>query len=183
MTPRKERRKNKRLVVKLPVRMSALHRSGPRVKGSLVFSTHNITKEGAFIETKSVASVGSTLSMRILVDNKMSLDLSGRVLWIADKRGRAANLFPGMGVHFRAISHSDKRILESFLARKFHGIREARAMKRMYLDLKEMASKLFELEEKHPHAARFKKAIDKAINEIDDVAHIIDHEISEVIDL
>ncbi|MBN2406761.1 MAG: hypothetical protein JXJ19_03590 [Elusimicrobia bacterium] len=53
-------------------------------------------------------------------------------------------------------------------------------LKGMYLDLKKMAARLAEIEEKYPHAGEFKAVITRAIIELEDASHLIDSEISTV---
>ena len=50
----------------------------------------------------------------------------------------------------------------------------------MYLTLIDMGARLVELGERHPGAIYFKKAVDNAIKEISEVAHLIDREVSEI---
>lgn len=61
------------------------------------------------------------------------------------------------------------------------GYKEAKELKEMYLRLKEMAARLVELEELHPKARHFRGIIDHAISEMDNVAHLIDQEVGEVL--
>ena len=53
-------------------------------------------------------------------------------------------------------------------------------MKGMYLTLIEIAARLVEIEERHRGAAHFRKILEKAIWEIDRVAHLIDREVWEL---
>lgn len=61
------------------------------------------------------------------------------------------------------------------------GYKDAKELKEMYLKLKEMAARLVELEESHTHAKHFRKVVDNAILEIDQVAHLLDREVGKVL--
>lgn len=63
---------------------------------------------------------------------------------------------------------------------KLSNFRDACELKNMYIKLKTMASRLVELEERHLSATRFKRVLNNAINEIDDIAHLLDREINEI---
>lgn len=46
--------------------------------------------------------------------------------------------------------------------------------------MKQMAARLIEVEECHPTAEHFRRVIDRAVEELDAVAHILDFEINEL---
>ena len=56
-------------------------------------------------------------------------------------------------------------------------------MKGMYLTLIEIAARLVEIEEEHRGATHFRKILEKSIREIDEVAHLIDREVWELMKL
>ncbi|MBI4436938.1 MAG: hypothetical protein HY590_05985 [Candidatus Omnitrophica bacterium] len=64
--------------------------------------------------------------------------------------------------------------------KKSRNLREAMEMKGMYLTLIEIAARLVEIEERHRGASHFRKILEKAIREIDRVAHLIDREVWEL---
>ena len=64
--------------------------------------------------------------------------------------------------------------------KKSKNLREAIEMKGMYLTLLEIAARLVEIEERHRGATHFRKILEKAIREIDRVAHLIDREVWEL---
>ena len=100
-------------------------------------------------------------------------------LRVAKKR-RHPYLYPGIGIEFRDIPRKEYKKLGAFMKNRLDNFRDARELKNMYIKLKNMASRLVELEERHSSATRFKKVLDNAISEIDDVAHILDREIDEI---
>jgi hypothetical protein len=83
-----------------------------------------------------------------------------------------------IGIEFSNIGEDDKDFLLKFISKK--NIKEATELKRIYLELKQMAGRLVEIEECHPTAEHFRKVIDRAIEELDTVAHILDFEINEL---
>lgn len=60
---------------------------------------------------------------------------------------------------------------------------EEEELKSMYLRLKEMAARLVEIEQRYPHAQKFRSVMNKAIKELEDASHLIDREIQTVKDL
>jgi len=107
------------------------------------------------------------------------IDVLGQVAWIADKQ-KNPTYYPGIGVRFTKIDPEDKRELIKFLNKKFRNYKDAQELKKMYLTLIDMGARLVELGERHPGAIYFKKAVDNAIKEISEVAHLIDKEVSEI---
>ncbi len=55
---------------------------------------------------------------------------------------------------------------------------EEEELKCMYLRLKEMASRLIEIEEMYPNARDFKEVINRAIIDLENASHLIDSEVS-----
>lgn len=51
---------------------------------------------------------------------------------------------------------------------------------KLYFELKRIAARLIEIEQRHPGARHFKKVVDKAILEIDSGAHLIFKEAREL---
>jgi hypothetical protein len=85
-----------------------------------------------------------------------------------------------MGIKIARIKRGDGIRIRDFLKEKFLNYRHALELKRMYLQLKEMGARLYELEESHIHAEHFRKVIDHAVKQIDDIAHILDREVWEI---
>lgn len=83
-----------------------------------------------------------------------------------------------VGIAFSKIKEEDKDFLLKYIRSK--NLKEARELKKIYLTLKDMAARLVEVEECHPTAEHFRKVIDRAIEELDAVAHILDFEINEL---
>ncbi|MCP4650934.1 MAG: PilZ domain-containing protein [PVC group bacterium] len=83
-----------------------------------------------------------------------------------------------VGIVFLHIEGKDKEFILQFIRQK--NLKEAKELKRLYLQLKEMAGRLVELEECHPTAEHFRKVISGAIMELDAAAHILDYEINEL---
>ncbi|MFH2137069.1 MAG: PilZ domain-containing protein [Candidatus Omnitrophota bacterium] len=83
-----------------------------------------------------------------------------------------------IGIVFLSIEGQDREFILQFIRQK--NLKEAKELKRLYLQLKEMAARLTELEECHPTAEHFRKVISGAIEELDAAAHILDFEINEL---
>ena len=123
---------------------------------------------------------GSRIELVLTLKRKSKpVKLKGKVVWIA-KKSEHLHLYPGIGIEFKNIPQKEYKKLGVFMKNKLDNFRDARELKNMYIKLKDMASRLVELEERHSSATRFKKVLDNAISEIDEVAHILDREISEI---
>jgi Tfp pilus assembly protein PilZ len=176
----KERRRYKRLGIKIPVLWKSEAYKKQNLADAFLFDTRNITTAGLFLKTPLQPKKGSRIDL-LLNLNKSSkpIRLKGKVIWVAKKQAQP-HLYPGIGVEFIDIPEKEYKRLNVFIKNKIANFRDARELKNMYIKLKNMASRLVELEEHHSSATHFKKVIDNAINEIDDVAHILDREINEI---
>ncbi|MCG2711339.1 MAG: PilZ domain-containing protein [Candidatus Omnitrophica bacterium] len=83
-----------------------------------------------------------------------------------------------IGIEFLNLRVADKGLLLKYIKKK--NTKEAKELKRIYLELKQMAARLIEVEECHPTAEHFRRVIDRAVEELDTVAHILDFEINEL---
>ncbi|NQT90340.1 MAG: hypothetical protein HQ558_03705, partial [Candidatus Omnitrophica bacterium] len=102
----------------------------------------------------------------------------GRVARIA--RRSEVGYYPGMGIEVTSMRRGDGKKLREFLKNKFCNYRHALELKKMYLELKGMAGRLYDIEQSYEHAEHFKKVIESSIAEIDHIAHILDREVWEV---
>ncbi len=176
----KERRRTKRLAIKMPISWHREGHRGSNTTNGFLFDAQNITTSGIFLKTHLRPKIGSRVELKLDINNKaMPLMLKGKVVWIADKKKHAYR-YPGVGIKFREIPAEENTRLRNFIKNKLVNFRDASELKNMYMSLKEMASRLVELEERHETAIHFKKAIDCAVSEIDNVAHILDREINEI---
>ena len=174
-----ERRKYKRIAIKVPINWK-IEKHQQKHADALLFDTQNITQHGLFLKTTLRPKKGSRIELELKVSNNLRpLKLKGKVAWVAKKRSHPY-LYPGVGIEFAQIPKGDHKKLTTFLRYKFGNFRDALELRNMYLKLKGMASRLVELEERHSSALHFKNVIDSAINEIDEVAHILDREINEI---
>ena len=175
-----ERRRDKRIGIKIPIKWKSERHITQNFANAFLFDTYNITRGGLFLKTTLRPKKGSRVELELKIPKTPKpLKLKGRVRWIAKKR-RHPYLYPGIGIAFEKVPREDYKKLNIFLRNKFNNFRDATELKNMYIELKDMASRLVELEEKHASAIHFKKVVDNAINEIDDVAHILDKEINEI---
>ena len=176
----KERRTGKRIAIRIPIKWKSERRTKENLTNALLFDTRNITRGGLFLKTVLRPKKGSRVELELKISKTAKpLKLNGRIAWIAEKR-KHPYLYPGVGIEFAKISRKDCRKLNTFLKNKFDNFRDALELKNMYVKLKDMAARLVQLEERHSSAVHFKNVLDNAINEIDDVAHILDKEINEV---
>ena len=145
-----------------------------------LFRSKNFAQHGIFLKTDKKFRMGMEMALEFTLPTvSHPVDVMGVVAWIADK-DRNPTYYPGIGVRFVKIDPEDKRELVKFLTRKFRNYKDAQELKKMYLTLIDMGARLVELGERHPGAIYFKKAVDNAIKEISEVAHLIDKEVSEI---
>jgi Tfp pilus assembly protein PilZ len=174
------KRKAKRLAVNVSVGWSGHTTHRPTSAAAFLLRARNLNQNGLFVKSDRILPVGSRLTLDIvLVNGEPPLRVAGKVAWIADPQRHPA-YYPGMGVQFVGVPLTARRLISAFIHEKMRNFRDAQELKRMYLRLKEMAARLVEIEEQHPRASQFRKAIDSAIQEIEDVAHMIDREVREV---
>lgn len=178
----KERRRYKRLAIKIPVTWEWEGGKKRNLADAFLFDAHNITTSGLFVKTplQPRPKKGSRIKLEIGLNKEPKpIKLKGKVVWVAKKR-KEPYLYPGIGIEFRNVPREEYKKLNAFIKNKLGNFRDARELKNMYIKLKNMASRLVELEERHLSATHFKKVLDNAISEIDDVAHILDREINEI---
>ena len=175
-----ERRHRKRFPIHLPIKWKKSGSSSDNISEAFLLDAKNIASSGLFLRTQIKPKKGSYIEL-ILDPNNGSkpFTLRGRVAWVASKK-KHPYLYPGLGIKFLVMSHSTYRQFSNFIKYKVANYNDAKKLKDMYQRLKDMASSLVELEEKHLSATHFKKVIDNAISEIDNVAHMLDKEINEV---
>ena len=176
----KERRRAKRLAIKMPVSWRQVGHKKQNIANAFLFDICNLTTSGLFLKTPIRAKKGSRIELELNLNQiPRPIILKGEVIWIANKK-KQPRFYPGIGIKFENIPRDEFRKLNIFMKNKISNFRDARKLKNMYIKLKDMASRLVELEERHPTATHFKKVLDSAISEIDEVAHILDREINEV---
>lgn len=145
-----------------------------------LFRTKNFAQHGLFLKTDKKFKMGMEMVLEFTLPTvSHPIDVIGEVAWIADK-DKNPTYYPGIGVRFIKIDLDEKRELGKFLIRKFRNYKDAQELKKMYLTLIDMGARLVELGERHPGAIYFKKAVDNAIKEISEVAHLVDKEVSEI---
>lgn len=145
-----------------------------------LFRTKNFAQHGLFLKTDKKFRMGMAMDLEFLLPTiSHPVHVMGKVAWIADK-DRNPTYYPGIGIKFLKIDAHDKKELVKFLNKKFRNYKDAQELKKMYLTLIDMGARLVELGERHPGAIYFKKAVDNAIKEISEVAHLIDKEVSEI---
>ncbi|NQT47081.1 MAG: PilZ domain-containing protein [Candidatus Omnitrophica bacterium] len=149
------------------------------VQGYFV-KTYDLSRGGLFMKTDKRYKVGQRVEISIFLSpNESPAKIKGRVAWIASKKKHPSR-YPGVGLEISHVEKNDKKRISAFMHKRAKGMKEAKELKNMYLQLKEMAARLVDLEEKHADATHFKTAIKSAIAEIDNVAHLLDREAVEV---
>ena len=177
---KKDRRKHKRIAIKMPVHWRRVGRKADNIADAFLLDVKNITPSGLYLKTTVRPKKGSFIEIAFKPNRgSKEIYIKGRVMWIASKK-KHPYLYPGIGVKFFDISGKDYRQLNDIIKHKLINYKDAKKLKDMYSKLKEMASNLVELEERHLSATHFKNVLDNAIAEIDDVAHMLDREINEV---
>jgi len=176
----KDRRRHKRFAIKIPLKWRSGSSSKKSISEVLLFDTHNVTRRGLFLKTNLRAKKGSHIELELNVaKGEKPIIIKGKVVWIAAKR-KHSHLYPGIGIEFEKPRRKYYKKLNDYLRKKFENFRDALELKKMYLKLKDMASRLVELEERHSSAPHFKYVIEGAITEINGIAHLLDKEINEV---
>ena len=176
----RDRRRTRRLAIKTPISWHFEGHKGRKLNNGFLFDAQNITASGLFLKTHLRPKIGTHLKLKFDLNNHRGpIKLKGKVVWVATKKKHSYR-YPGVGIKFGKMDEEDRKRLNTFIKNKLSNYRDANELKNMYLSLKEMASRLVELEERHSTAMHFKRAIDCAVNEIDNVAHILDREINEI---
>ncbi len=176
---KKERRDAKRLAVGAKVNIYRFNKKTRRILDAYLLDAKDMTKKGFFVRIDKPFRVGTELRIELMLPgNYESVMLDGKVAWIA-KRSQVG-YYPGMGIAITRIKRGDSRKIQKFLKEKIRNYRHALELKKMYLQLKQMGGKLYDMEQCHSHAIHFKKVIDNAIREIDRIAHVLDKEVWEV---
>lgn len=173
-----ERRGYPRFITNLPLEISS-------EEFQLTTETKNISCVGILCQVARFIPVKTKLKIKIKlpmvvhqrkIEKEFSFKAEVSRIEPSQKKKNAENYY--LGIAFSDISEHEKNLLLQFIHQK--NIKEAKELKKMYLELKEMAARLVELEECHPTAEHFRKIIYRAIAELEEVAHILDHEISEI---
>lgn len=176
----KERRRAKRLAIRIPISWQWEGSKKENLTDAFLVNTQNITTSGLFLRSNLRPREGSLVKLELNLNNKSGpITLRGKVIWIANKK-KQPYLYPGIAIKFEDIKQDCSKKIARFIKNKLANFRDANELKNMYLKLKAMASRLVELEERHSTVMHFKKVINNAIHEIDDIAHILDREINEI---
>lgn len=174
-----ERRAIKRLAISSKAKVYRIDKDTSHTLDAYLLETKDMTQRGFFLRTPKTFPVDTKLTIEVeLIPGKPAFYAEGKVARIAKKT--EVGYYPGMGIEITKIKRGEGKKLKIFLREKFRNYRQALELKRMYLQLKEMGARLYELEQAHPNAEHFRKVIDCAIKEIDHIAHILDREVWEV---
>jgi Tfp pilus assembly protein PilZ len=174
-----KRRYKKRLAVSSKVKVSRLGDTHRGTLNAYILETKDMTQKGLFLRTKDILPIKTRLRLELsLWSGKPPVKLEGYVAWIAKES--QVGYYPGMGIAISKIRRGDTKRIKEFLKKKLLNYRHALKLKKMYLQLKVMAATLYDMGQIHSHAGHFKDVIDKAVAEIDHIAHILDREVWEV---
>ncbi len=172
-----ERRKNPRFAFHLPLEIDFCD-------FHLKTETTNISCAGIFCPVDSYVPVQTKVNVKMklsfIIDNKRHqrvVHCPAKITRIIPSKAKGDGHYD-IGIEFLKIEEHDKDLIIKFIHQK--NLKEAKELKKMYLELKEMAARLVELEESHPTAEHFRKVISGTISELDAAAHILDHEIIEL---
>ncbi len=151
---------------------------------SLQTETKNVSCSGLYCEVDRFipkeTEVKVSMKIALTIDTrkvKKIINCPAKVVCI-DPPNPRGNINYNIGLEFSNIEESDRDLLSKYIHKK--NIKEAKELKRIYLQLKQMAARLIEVEECHPTAEHFRKVVDRAVEELDAVAHILDFEINEL---
>ncbi len=172
-----ENRRHPRFILMLPLEISF-------GDFCLETKTKNVSIYGIYCEVDMFIPEGT----EVKVSMKISFSIDQRkVKKVISCPARIVHIDPttpqedvkyNIGIEFLSMKESDKDFLLTYINKK--NIKEAKELKKIYLKLKQMAARLVEVEECHPTAEHFRRVIERAIEELDSVAHILDFEINEL---
>jgi len=180
VSQRFENRRHPRFILMLPLEISC---------GDFCLQTRtkNISCFGLYCEVDRFIPEGTevkvSMKISLTIDQrkvKKVISCSAKVVHI-DPPNPQVNVNYNMGIEFLNLKESDKDLLLKYIHKK--NLKEAMELKRIYFELKQMAARLIEVEECHPTAEHFRKVIERAVEELDSIAHILDFEINELKDL
>jgi len=177
-----DRRKHRRIALELQIEFKKKGAKRSNSGKAVIYKTkiRNISQGGIYIATNKTFPPKTLLDINLKVKSfKKTLKMTGKVVWVAKKHKQPTH-FPGMGVQIIGVEAADKKKFLKFMNERMRSFKDAYELKGMYLYLKFLVSRLIELEERHPGAGHFKKAIENAVQELDDVAHLLDKETREV---
>jgi len=83
-----------------------------------------------------------------------------------------------LGLAFSDVDPEDQQRIVRFVRQR--NIRDARELQKMFRELNDMMQTLTLMEESHVAAEHFRNVIKKAIQELDEVAHLLENEITEL---
>ena len=173
------RRRKKRLAVSAKVKIYRVDKKSHRLLKAYLLETRDMTQKGLFLRTPRIMPIGTVLRIEITLSPELSpLVAEGKVAWFA--KPTQVGYFPGMGIQITKLKKADAKNIKYFLDEKFVNYHHALELKKMYAQLKDMAAELYDMRQSHKQAAHFKKVIDYAIKDIDNIAHILDREVWEV---
>ncbi len=176
---KEERRYAKRLAVSVKVKVYRLDKKRHNILRAYFLEAKDMTQKGFFVKIQKPFPLNTKLKISLTLPNgKDHVLLEGKVAWIANQS--QVGYYPGMGVAITKIKIGDSKRIKGFLKDKFHNYRQALELKEMYHQLKDMGGRLYDMEQSHLHALHFRKVIDRAIKDIDNIAHILDREVWEV---
>jgi Tfp pilus assembly protein PilZ len=176
---KQNRRHTKRLAVNIRVSVRRLDKKAHRMLSAYLLEAKDMTQKGFFVRIQKPLPIGTELKIELtLPDLPDPVVLDSRVAWIA-KRSQVG-YYPGMGIAITKIKRGDNKKIREFLKNKFRNYRQALELKKMYHQLKDMGGRLYDMEQSHTQALHFKKVIDHTIQEIDNIAHILDREVWEI---
>jgi len=175
-----EKRKHiKRLAIATKVKIYKKGKRSSQLSSAYLLETKDMTQRGLFLKTDKVFDLNTEVKLQLfLFQDNPPVIVEGKVAWLATPSQRS--YYPGMGIEITNIKRGQAKLIKDFLKRKFLSYRHALELKKMYIQLKEMGARLYDMEQSHAHAEHFKKVIDYAIKKIDNIAHILDREVWEV---
>jgi len=172
-----DKRVRPRFILSLPLEIST-----PRFH--LLTRTKNISCSGVYCEINRYIPLRTKLSVAMklsfFIDGKKvqrTVNCPAEVVRIDPPTKRIFANY-NVGIVFSEIEEKNRDFILQYVHQK--NLKEAKQLKKMYLELKEMEARLVELEESHPTAEHFRKVIVRAVGDLDSVAHILDYEINEL---
>ncbi len=151
----------------------------------IVSEMKDISCSGAFCSTSLFIAPKTKLKVRLglpFYDKsrkmiKKELECFAEVTRIDPPEKRDTGSY-NVGIMFKNIFKEEEECILRFI--RLRNIKEGKELRKMYLELEDMVNNLVLVERNHPAAGHFQQVINKAIEELDIAAVILDSEINEL---
>ncbi|MBI4844983.1 MAG: PilZ domain-containing protein [Candidatus Omnitrophica bacterium] len=145
----------------------------------------DISCSGVYCQLRKYIAVNTILNIRLFfplyIYGKMvkkELNCSAQIVRIYPEKEDPGINYYEVGIKFIDVVDDDKKLIMKFVRQQ--NLKEAKELRGMYFELKEMVAQLTAVVQGHPTAKHFHQVINKAMVELDEVTFILDREINEL---